>query len=251
MADVIKTATRDAYGKALVEPGHQTPCGRVLPAEHCADRIGYPGLGHAVLFIMGDLRHSRLIPKGIGGMLLYGSSGGGAVFMGAIAAVSRFDQCDPHTEAPCFLCKAFAPALDGVFGGGISGLEGDSQQSVDRGKVDDAAKFLRPHIRQHRAGHPCHAEKIGLHDGLQLVGTGFLAGTEGEECRTVDQSVNAAFPFHNIVDGRACRGVIQHVQIDRFAADRCADTLCKGACTGIGTEPLCRQMLRHGPSQAG
>ena len=102
------------------------------------------------------------------------------------------DDQDLDPERRDLLGERFGQALDGELGRRVIAGAGKADEAAHRRDVDDRARLLGPHDRQHRARHRGEAEKIGLEHGADVGVLALLDRGEIAVAGVVDEDVDAA-----------------------------------------------------------
>ena len=128
----------DDDGEVLVEAGDAQAEGHALAGEG-ADDLAAKGLRVAAMaFVAGDGGDGLGVCVRIGGGGGLVGGGAPAAALASAAMIAGLDEHDGDAEGLHLGGETFGEALDGVLAGDVRALEGDAEQAVNRGEVDDA-----------------------------------------------------------------------------------------------------------------
>src|SRR3954453_5546010 len=94
---------------------------------------------------------------------------------------------------------------------GIQSKVGSRDQTHDGTHVDDPARPLTPHCRQHRVRYANDAEEVNVEQRLSLGDRGFLGPTEQSSAGIIDKQVNSPSVGYHLTDQLCDRSVIGYV----------------------------------------
>ena len=130
------------------------------------------------------------------------------------------DDGDLDAKRLYFLRQRFRDALQRELASVIDADAWEPREPTHRRDVDDMARTLLAHVRQHRLHNRHGAEHVDLELAAHLIETYLLDGSFEPIARVIDSDINGAMPFGNRVDSIMHAGFVGDVEHDRDGASR-------------------------------